>query len=151
MREIERDIVAGVIVSKDNKILMGRGRPGSVYNDCWLIPGGGLDNGETKIQTLIRETQEEAGLDLSPYEAELVEDSASGESEKTLKDTDETVLVHMHFFTYRVYIPELAADIKASAGDDLVEVEWISISDLYGYKLSPPSEKLFKKLGYLKK
>lgn len=150
MREIERDIVSGVIVSQDNKILMGKGRPGSVYKDCWLIPGGGVDEGETKLQTLVRETQEEAGLDISEYEAELVEDSATGESEKTLKETGEKVLVHMHFFTYRINIPLLAEDITVQAGDDLNEVEWIPISKLDNYKLSPPSESLFKKLGYLK-
>lgn len=149
MREIERDIVAGVIISSDDKILMGKGREGSVYKDCWLIPGGGVDEGETKIQTLIRETQEEANLDLSDYEAELVEDSATGESEKTLKETGETVLVHMHFFTYRVNIPELAENIKAQAGDDLVEIAWIPLNEIHDYKLSPPSEALFKKLGYL--
>src|SRR5436853_6926042 len=123
MREIERDIVAGVIVSKDNKILMGKGRVGSVYKDAWLIPGGGVDEGETKLQTLIREIKEEAGLNISAYEAELVEDAATGESEKTLRDTNERVLVHMHFFTYTISIPELAKDIKAQEGDDLVERE----------------------------
>ena len=150
MREVERDIVAGVIISQDNKILMGKGRPGIFYKNCWLIPGGGVDDGETKEQTLIRETLEEAGFDLSNYVAELVEDSATGESEKTLKETGEKVLVHMHFFTYRINIPELADNIKAKAGDDLIEVEWIPISELHNYKLSPPSENLFKKLGYLK-
>jgi mutator protein MutT len=149
MREIERDIVAGVIVSNDNKILMGKGREGSVYKDAWLIPGGGVDEGETKLQTLVREIQEEANLDVTPYKTELVEDAATGESEKTLKDTNETVLVHMHFFTYRINIPLLAEDIIAQAGDDLVELEWVPLDKLSDYKLSPPSEALFKKLGYL--
>ena len=150
MREIERDIVAGVIISSDNKILMGKGHDGSVYKDCWLIPGGGVDEGETKLQTLIREVKEEAGLDVSPYGAELVEDVATGESEKTLRDTNERVLVHMHFFTYRISIPLIAEDIKVQAGDDLVELAWAPLDKLSDYKLSPPSEALFKKLGYLK-
>ena len=150
MREINRNIVSGVIVSKDNKILMGRGRDGSVYNDCWLIPGGGVDEGETKLQTLVREIKEEAGLDVSEYEPELVEDAATGESDKTLRDTEERVLVHMQFFTYRINIPELAENIKTQAGDDLIELSWVPIDNLNVYKLSPPSEKLFKKLGYIK-
>jgi mutator protein MutT len=149
MREIDRDIVAGVIVSSDNKILMGKGHEGSVYKDCWLIPGGGVDEGETKLQTLVREIKEEAGLDVSSYEAELVEDAATGESEKTLRDTNERVLVHMHFFTYRINIPLLTEDIKVQAGDDLVELAWVPLDKLDAYKLSPPSEALFKKLGYL--
>jgi mutator protein MutT len=142
MREIKRDIVAGVIISKDNKILFGKGREGSVYQDTWLIPGGGVEEGETKLQTLVRETIEEAGLNISNYEAELVENEAYGESEKTL-------LVHMHFFTYRVYIPELSESIEIQAGDDLVELTWAPIEKLSEYKLSPPSETLFRKLGYL--
>jgi 8-oxo-dGTP pyrophosphatase MutT (NUDIX family) len=149
MREIKRDIVAGVIISKDNKILFGKGREGSVYQDTWLIPGGGVEEGETKLQTLVRETIEEAGLNISNYEAELVENEAYGESEKTLRDTGEKVLVHMHFFTYRVYIPELSESIEIQAGDDLVELTWAPIEKLSEYKLSPPSETLFRKLGYL--
>ncbi len=149
MKEIERDIVAGVIVSSDNKILMGKGRDGSVYKDCWLIPGGGVDEGETKLQTLVREIKEEAGLDVSSYEAELVEDSATGESEKTLQDTGERVMVRMNFFTYRIKIPQLAEDIIVQAGDDLVELAWVPLKKLSEYKISPPSENLFKKLGYL--
>jgi hypothetical protein len=38
MREIKRDIVAGVIISKDNKILFGKGREGSVYQDTCQAP-----------------------------------------------------------------------------------------------------------------
>lgn len=150
MRKIERDIVSGVIISKDNNILMGKGRPGSVYKDCWLIPGGGVDEGETKIQTLVREVREETGLDISRYEHELVEETATGQSEKVLKDTRETVLVNMHFFTYKVYMPCLAKDIKAKAGDDLIQIAWVPIDSLSAYKLAPPSETLFKKLGYLR-
>jgi 8-oxo-dGTP pyrophosphatase MutT (NUDIX family) len=87
---------------------MEKGGDGSVYNDCWLIPGGGIDSNETKLQTLVREIKEESALDVSAYEPELVEDSAIGDSEKTLRDTGERVLVHMRFFTYRINIAELA-------------------------------------------
>jgi hypothetical protein len=55
----------------------------------------------------------------------------------------------MHFFTYRVYIPELSESIEIQAGDDLVELTWAPIEKLSEYKLSPPSETLFRKLGYL--
>jgi 8-oxo-dGTP pyrophosphatase MutT (NUDIX family) len=150
MREIKRNIVSGMIVSKDNKILIGSGRDGSVYNDCWLIPGGGIDEGETKLQTLVREIKEEAGIDVSDYEPELVENAATGKSEKTLRDTGERVLVHMKFFTYRINIPKLAENIKTQAGDDLIELSWVPIDKLNAYTISPPSKKLFKKLGYIK-
>jgi 8-oxo-dGTP diphosphatase len=150
MRVIDRDIVAGVIISSDNKILMGKGRSGSVYKDCWLIPGGGVDDGETRLQTLTREVHEETGLDISSYQVEIVEDSARGKSEKILKDTNEKVIVNMKFYTYRINIPKPESEIEANAGDDLVELEWVPLNKISDYKLSPPSKNLFKKLGYLK-
>ena len=149
MRKINRVVVSGIIVSKDNKILLGKGQPGSVYKDCWLIPGGGVDEGETKIQTLIREVKEEVNLDISNYHHELVEDNATGESEKILKETGEHVLVHMQFFTYRIKVPKNANSIQIAAGDDLAELTWAPIDNMADYPLSPPSINLFKKLGYL--
>ena len=46
------------IIIKNNKILMVHS---TMYN-YYKFPGGGIKNGETKIDALIRETKEEAGL-----------------------------------------------------------------------------------------
>ena len=54
MRRIHRDIVGGFIFSSDSKLLLGKSRKGGVYAGNWIIPGGGIDEGETQLEALAR-------------------------------------------------------------------------------------------------
>ena len=65
MRTIHRDIVGGFIFSKDNKVLLGKNRQGGVYEGSYVVPGGGVDEGESQYQALRREMQEETGIDIT--------------------------------------------------------------------------------------
>jgi ADP-ribose pyrophosphatase YjhB (NUDIX family) len=63
---------AGILV-KDGRILLVRHeKSGKSY---WLLPGGGVDFGETVEQALVREFKEEVGLDISVGKLALVQDS----------------------------------------------------------------------------
>ncbi len=149
MRTINRDIVAAIIFSKDNKMLQALRASSGVYPGCWGIIGGGVDDGEDKRVALDREFMEEAGIDISGYPAEII-DEAEGVSEKTLKDTGERVIAKMKFYTYKVVIDDKdSSDIKITLNDEHVQYRWSEISDLKDLKLTPPSVVLFKKLGYL--
>ncbi len=142
-----------MLVSKDNKLLLGKkdSKSGGVYVDCWHIPGGGVNLHETKSDALKREILEEVGIDIVPYTSTLIDDSGTGTAEKTLKDTGEKVIVTMHFFVYRVLLVDKNSDeINVALNDDLAEYQWVRFDELSKVKLTPPSVKLFTKLGYLK-
>lgn len=152
MRTINREIVSAIIISKDGKIFQGMKHPekGGVYSDCWHIPGGGVDERETKEQALIREIKEETGIDISGYKFELVDDKGEGESEKVLKETGEKVLCKMKFSVYKVEINDKKAEqIGVTLSDDLEKHIWTEPKELKNIKLTPPSIELFKRLGYL--
>jgi len=125
-------------------------RHGAAYAGCWKIPGGGLEEGEDLLAGLRREVREETGLDISAYPIELLDDSMTGESEKTLKETGERVLAKMQFNTYKVQLDKPASEIKITLDPhEFAEYKWCTAADLKSLKLSPPSVELFTKLGLL--
>lgn len=150
MRTIQRVIVSALLFSRDGKLLMGMKDPakGGVYSDCWHIPGGGIDDGEDELTALKREMMEEVGIDISGMNVFLVDDTGRGQSEKVLAD-GEKVLCTMYFHVYRVDHNILASEIETKLSDDLVKVEWVELKNVMKYKLTPPSLRLFAKLGWI--
>ena len=153
MREIQRKIASAIIFSKDHKILMGEKDPakGGVYSDCWHIPGGGIDEGETLVQALEREVLEETGINISPYEIKFIPIINSGVAEKTLK-TGERVLCHMKFNVFEININDKEAkDIKLNPVDDLIKLRWFNSEELKDVKQIPGGKDFFVRAGYIKK
>jgi 8-oxo-dGTP pyrophosphatase MutT (NUDIX family) len=150
MRELERDIVAILLFSKDGKFFQGRRDPaqGGVWADCWNIPGGGIEAGESKEDAIRRETLEETGVDISGYALELVDDAGTGSAEKTLRETGERVLVHMKFSVYKVVLHESAAEVPERFDHEFVEGRWSTIEEAKKLRLTPPTVALFERLGY---
>jgi 8-oxo-dGTP pyrophosphatase MutT (NUDIX family) len=143
---LARSVRDAIIFSKDGKLLLGKG---GVYGDAWLIPGGGIDEDESKLDALKREIREETGIDLADDAIEKIDISLTGQSEKTLRDTGERVLVEMTFYNYKVELPQNAVDISLKTEDDFMDAGWYSADEIKNMKLSPPSIATLKHLGYL--
>jgi 8-oxo-dGTP diphosphatase len=63
---------AGILVKDDRILLVRHEKNGKSY---WLIPGGGVDFGESVEAALIREYQEEVGIQIEVGKLVLVHDS----------------------------------------------------------------------------
>jgi len=55
--------VAAAIIERDGRVLAARRRPGIHLAGCWEFPGGKVEPGETPEAALVRELQEELGID----------------------------------------------------------------------------------------
>lgn len=138
MRTIHRDIIGGFIFSKDGKLLLGKNRKGGVYEGSFVVPGGGVNEGETKEAALHREMLEETGLDIHEASVAPLRES-SGEHEKTLHDTGERVFVKMDFFSYRIDLNQNADEVVLRTEDDWYQPRWFDIGELKDANLSEPT------------
>lgn len=150
MRTIHRDIVGGFIFSKDGKLLLGKNRKGGVYEGTYVVPGGGVDKGETKESALHREMLEETGIDINNAEV-MPLNTASGEHEKTLRDTGERVFVKMDFYNFRIDLNENAVDVVIKTEDDWYEPQWFDLKKLKEINLSEPTYNTLVAVGLMVK
>ncbi len=64
--------VAAIIVQDDSILLVRHVKDGQTY---WLLPGGGVEFGESLEEALVRELQEEANLDIKVKDLVIANDS----------------------------------------------------------------------------
>lgn len=136
-----RIIVSAIIENSKGEILIGKKPQGrGVYLDCWHLPGGGLDKGETLGQGLIREIREETGLEIANIEPISFSDGVA-KKHKDGKVED----VYMIFHDFKC----AAKTDNFKISDDLIELKWVAKQEIKNHNLTPPSQKLFKYLGWI--
>lgn len=140
MQSISREIVGAFIFSNDGMILLGKNNPGGVFDGLWTIPGGGVEKGESTIDTLKREVSEEVSLNID--DAAIIElPEKHGESTKVDADSGQTVVVKMHFHDYRVTLNKPAAECTPVSGDDFSMARWFSIDEVRDLEIAGPAKK----------
>ena len=55
-----------MIITKDNKILLQKRKGYKLWPGYYALPAGHIDEGETQFDALIREAQEELGINIDP-------------------------------------------------------------------------------------
>jgi 8-oxo-dGTP pyrophosphatase MutT (NUDIX family) len=82
-----------LVIDPEERVLLMHG-PGIGPAGYWVLPGGGVDPGETPLEVAIREVREETGLRLS--ETEVSGPIGSGLVDFSLGDV--TYRQHQHYF-----------------------------------------------------
>lgn len=144
MKQFKHLGVYGLII-KDEKIVLIK-KVGGPYNGKLDLPGGTIEWGETPEQTLIRELNEEVGIDVIKYE---------------LFDANSIIFEWIHkeelerghhlgiFYKILDYNNELLEDIKIDEqNDDSLGAKFYEIDKLKKSELSDIANLEIEKLGY---
>jgi len=121
--------VGVIILNANNEIFMQRRLPGTkrlgygVTSDYWEIPGGKADDGETPIETAIREGKEETNLDISNCEI-------------IYEDKEETDVGIWDFFV--VLAKKYEGIPKVTEPNKYSEFKWVDINNI-PENIYPPS------------
>jgi 8-oxo-dGTP diphosphatase len=127
--ERRRTRVAAYALVMDDKgrVLLCRTAPGVVQEQTWLLPGGGLEFGESPEAAVVRELQEEAGLD-------GVVERLVDVSDRIMPNLDGADQVHAIRIIYRVTITGGALRDEADGSTDTCA--WLNPTDAERLNLS---------------
>jgi len=123
--------VGAVVFHKGRVLLVRRGKPPA--EDCWAIPGGRVELGESLQAAAEREIREETGVRIRAGEPIWVFDAI-------VRDPDGRVRFHY-------VIVDLGAEYISGepvAMDDAREARWVAAHELGGLRVNAETVKLLK-------
>jgi len=149
MRKVKREIVGAIILSLDNKVLLGKRKKNIGFDDLWVIPAGGVEEGETQDTALSREILEETGVDISKLEKEFVVGGRKAIVEKVLK-SGEKVICEMNLSDYKVVFQKNSTDIPVKLDEtEFAEIGWYSREQTKELNLAEPTRELLNKINFI--
>ena len=120
---------AGLVLVRDQSILLQHRAPWVHNGDTWGIPGGARDSHESPLEAALREANEEIGIEINLVTAvdEFVDDHITWSYHTIIAKAD----------------PELVAH---EMNDESLEVKWIPISEIENQELHPSFANTWPKL-----
>jgi len=120
---------AGLVLVRNQSILLQHRAPWVHNGDTWGIPGGARDSHESPLEAALREANEEIGIDI-----------------KLLSTVGEFVDDHITW-SYHTIIAKASPELIAhEMNDESLEVKWIPIAEIEKQKLHPSFAKTWPKL-----
>jgi 8-oxo-dGTP diphosphatase len=119
-------IRASAFILREGRILLVRQQ--TAVHSYWLLPGGGVERGESLTAAVARETREECGLDIAVLDTPLaLVESISPDSGKSRH-------------VLQLVFPALVADgTEATKSDPAVrEVGWFTVEEIGRLVIHPP-------------
>jgi mutator protein MutT len=120
-----RKRVSVALIEQSGKILVARRKEGAFLGNYWELPGGGMQDGESPEECVVREVREETGLDVRPEAHVGVFDHDYPEL---------TVEIHAYFCR------PLGGEARALAS---AEIAWIGWEEIPKYRFPAANEKIF--------
>ena len=118
---IPRIRAAAIIVQDDTILLVRHEKDGRRY---WLLPGGGVDFGESLAEALVREVCEEAGLDIVVGDLVMANDSIPPDAHRHVLNV---------YFTAEV----TGGELRPGRDGRLDDVRFVPLDDLPGLTFYP--------------
>ena len=119
---------AGVLIKDDKILLIRHQKKDDTY---WLLPGGGVDYGETMEESLKREFQEECNIDVEVKEMVFISQGISPNKSRHI--------VHMNFV-----VEYIGGELRVGDEGILKEVCYLSLDELEKITLYPNIKKELK-------
>ncbi|MFM6921569.1 MAG: (deoxy)nucleoside triphosphate pyrophosphohydrolase, partial [Polynucleobacter victoriensis] len=115
-----KKIVTAAIILNESRVLIGRRKPNQALGGYWEFPGGKVENGESLVDCLKRELQEELGVNAKVSE-------------------DIFMLVDHTYDGGEIQLIAMLADIGDQQPVGTVHdfLAWAPIEELSSYKLAP--------------
>jgi 8-oxo-dGTP diphosphatase len=125
--------IGAIIVEDSRVVLIRRGKPPALGE--WSIPGGLVKVGETLAEAVIREAQEETGLEVESIGlVELLE--------RIFPDENGRI---RHHYVLADYLCRVTKG-KLCAGSDALEAAWVYREELQFYSLAPVTMRVVMKV-----
>ena len=127
--------VAGILIEDDRILLIEQTKNNKKY---WLVPGGGVDWGESAAEALIREFKEETSLDIEVEKFLFISETIAPDKQK-----------HVINLYFKIKKAENSSNImKLGEEEMLTDLRFIPEDEIKNIKLYPNiKEKLIKLLN----
>lgn len=117
-------VAVSAFIVKDGKLLILKRRDDEEFlPGVWEVPGGGVDEGETVPDAVIRETKEEAGIDIMVKQLFSYFEYLDGFGQKT---------VNLNFMGV-MNNPSQKPDVSLG---EMEKFAWVGLDELKDYKLT---------------